>query len=195
MLLADGSEPGPVYFDLSSGSFFHESIGWWHYDGTMRRPTSTSMRGRCACGWRGEKTYPIDWEKVHEDDDPDVYDTSGPYGDWALLHMDDVADRALKLPEDLAGLLAQVRERLDRLLDEDEYVTVIKVADELEELIAGVRPGRRQAPHARTRGVHARDRRGARHDRVGGPRPPRALRAPRPLTLPTRRRTDEGPLP
>ncbi|MFC9706509.1 hypothetical protein ACFTWD_38130 [Streptomyces sp. NPDC056943] len=50
VLQADGSEPGPVYFDLGSGSSFHESIGWWQYDGTMGRPTATSMRGRCACG-------------------------------------------------------------------------------------------------------------------------------------------------
>ncbi|WP_314614649.1 hypothetical protein [Streptomyces stackebrandtii] len=77
------------------------------------------MRGRRACGWRGQKTYPIDWEKAREDDDPDAYDTSDPHGDWAL-HMDDMAGLAVKLPEDLAGLLTQVRERLDRLLlDED----------------------------------------------------------------------------
>ncbi|MEV6250713.1 hypothetical protein AB0M38_31775 [Streptomyces sp. NPDC051742] len=78
----------------------------------MRRPTATSMRGRCACGWRGKNTYPIDWEKVRADDDPDAYDTSGPYRDWTT-HMDEVAGRALPLPEDLSGLLAQVRERLD----------------------------------------------------------------------------------
>ncbi|MFC9706349.1 hypothetical protein ACFTWD_37310 [Streptomyces sp. NPDC056943] len=51
MLQADGSEPGPVYFDLGSGSSFHESIDSWHYDGTMRRPPATSMRGRCASVW------------------------------------------------------------------------------------------------------------------------------------------------
>ncbi|MFB7356024.1 hypothetical protein [Streptomyces gardneri] len=140
VLQADGSEPGPVYFDLGSGSFFHESIDWWHYDGTMHRPAATSMRGRCACGWRGEKIYPIDWEKVREDDDPDAYDTSGPYGDWAQ-HLDEVAGRAVKLPEDLADLLTQVREHLDLLLlDEDKYVTALKAADELEDIVAGVGP-------------------------------------------------------
>ncbi|MDV9186841.1 hypothetical protein R6L23_01090 [Streptomyces sp. SR27] len=140
VLLADGSEPGPVFFDLGSGSNFHQSIDWWCYDGTMRRPMATSMRGRCACGWRGEKTYTICWEKVRGDDDPDAYDTSGPYGDWAA-HMDEVAGRALLLPEDLSGLLAQVRARLDcLLLEEDQPVIVLKAADELEEIVASVAP-------------------------------------------------------
>ncbi|MGW3387860.1 hypothetical protein [Streptomyces cinereoruber] len=37
-------------FDLGSGSNFHESSDWWLYDGTFRRPTAVSMRGRRACG-------------------------------------------------------------------------------------------------------------------------------------------------
>ncbi len=28
VLPADGSEPGPVFFDLGSGSTFHESTSW-----------------------------------------------------------------------------------------------------------------------------------------------------------------------
>ncbi|WP_435191254.1 hypothetical protein [Streptomyces sp. bgisy126] len=58
VLLADGSEPKPVLFDLGSGATFHESSDWWLYDGTFRRPTAVSIRGRCACGWRGTKTSP-----------------------------------------------------------------------------------------------------------------------------------------
>ncbi|MET9252666.1 hypothetical protein [Streptomyces sp. NPDC003717] len=82
VLLADGSEPRPIIFDLGNGSNFYESIDWWHYNGDFRRPTPVTMRGRYACGWRGTKTYVIDWEKVRENDDPDAYDTSGPYQDW-----------------------------------------------------------------------------------------------------------------
>ncbi|MFC7924610.1 hypothetical protein [Streptomyces cinereoruber] len=143
VLLADGSEPKPVLFDLGSGSTFHESASWWHYDGTFRRPTAVTMRGRCACGWRGTKTYPIDWEKVREDDDPDAYDTSGPYEEWEA-HLDDVAGRAVALPEDLAGLLGKVREHLDRLwLEEDKtraYATMLKTCDRLEAIVAEVGP-------------------------------------------------------
>ncbi|MFJ8664037.1 hypothetical protein [Streptomyces sp. NPDC093795] len=139
MLLADGSEPGPVFFDLGSGGSVHESINWWNYDGTFRWPTATSMRGRCAWGRRGEKTYPIDWEQVRGDDEPDAYDTSGPYGNWKA-HIDEVAARAVKLPQDLTDLLAQVRERVDRLLLEDEYVRVLKAADELEDIVTQAAP-------------------------------------------------------
>ncbi|KOX19598.1 MULTISPECIES: hypothetical protein [unclassified Streptomyces] len=143
VLLADGSEPGPVVFDLGSSSNFHESTSWWHYNGEFRRPTATSMRGRCACGWRGTKTYPIDWERVREDDDPDAYDITDPYGDWAA-HLDGVAERAVALPEDLAGLLRRVRERLDRLwLEEDSAracATMLRACGELEAIVTEVGP-------------------------------------------------------
>ncbi|MFJ3581750.1 hypothetical protein ACIPPS_05880 [Streptomyces sp. NPDC090127] len=53
------------------------------------RPTTTSMRGRCECGWRGGNTYPIDWEQVR-DHGPDGYDTAAPQEDWNA-HTDQVA--------------------------------------------------------------------------------------------------------
>ncbi|AVI00291.1 hypothetical protein C5L38_35160 (plasmid) [Streptomyces sp. WAC00288] len=143
VLLADGSEPGPVFFDLGSGSTFHESTSWWHYDGTFRRPTAVTMRGRCACGWCGASRYPIGWEKVREDDDPDAYDASGPYTEWEA-HLDDVAERAVTLPEDLAALPGQVRERLDRMWLEDDtargYTTMLRACGELEAIVAQVGP-------------------------------------------------------
>ncbi|AVH93718.1 hypothetical protein C5L38_35005 (plasmid) [Streptomyces sp. WAC00288] len=143
VLLADGSEPGPVFFDLGSGATFHESSDWWHYNGTFRRPTAVTMRGRCACGWRGAKRYPIDWETVRENNDPDAYDTSGPYTEWET-HLDDVAERAVTLPEDLATLLGQVRERLDRMWLEDDtargYTAMLKACGELEAIVAETGP-------------------------------------------------------
>ncbi|WP_435972255.1 hypothetical protein [Streptomyces sp. Qhu_M48] len=80
VLLADGSEPGPVYIDMGSSGHIPSFTDWWVYDGTVRRPTATTMRGRCACGWRGERTFPIDWQQV-DHDDLDAYDTSGPERD------------------------------------------------------------------------------------------------------------------
>ncbi|MFB7512877.1 hypothetical protein [Streptomyces sp. NPDC056144] len=135
VLLADGSEPEPVVFDLGSGATFHESTFWGHYDGLFRRPKATSMRGRCACGWRGAPTYAIDWQEALKNDDPDAYDTTGPYADWEA-HLEVVASRAVALPEDLAGLLKQVRERLERLWDAEDttraYATMLKACRELE---------------------------------------------------------------
>ncbi|GGV18985.1 hypothetical protein GCM10010275_70740 [Streptomyces litmocidini] len=137
MLLADGTELGPVYFDLGSGGHFHESSDWWAYDGTMRRPTATTLRGRCSCGWRGRTTYPIDWEKARGDQ-ADEYDTSGPWADWEG-HMDEVAARAVSLPENVAGLLGKLRERLDEIVG-DEPLMVLKAAGELEAIVASASP-------------------------------------------------------
>ncbi|MFI8963040.1 hypothetical protein ACIGO8_13045 [Streptomyces sp. NPDC053493] len=137
VLLADGSEPGPVYFDLGSSSQVHKSTAWWAYDGTFRRPTATTMRGSCACGWRSERTYPIDWRQVDRHN-PDAYDVLGPELDWQT-HLDEVTARAVPLPEDLAGLLRQLRERLDELVD-DSPLTVVKATAELEATVAFFAP-------------------------------------------------------
>ncbi|MGA5069319.1 hypothetical protein ACPB9E_37210 [Streptomyces exfoliatus] len=133
VLLADGSEPGPVYIDMGSSGHVPSFTDWWVYDGTVRRPTATTMRGRCACGWRGKRTFPIDWQQVDRDD-LDAYDTSGP-GREGESHLDEVAASAVPLPEDLAGLLRQLRELLDELVDDDPLM-VVKAAGELEATVA-----------------------------------------------------------
>ncbi|MGW2016748.1 hypothetical protein [Streptomyces sp. NPDC001927] len=138
VLLGDGSEPRPVIFDVGSTAQMYESTSWWHYDGTRNRPTATSMQGRCACGWRGEKTYPIDWDKVRRDDDPDLYDTDGPYDDWDA-HMDQVAARQAVLPEDMAEALRLLHERMDELMDEEPLV-VLLAAEKLEQVVASTAP-------------------------------------------------------
>ncbi|GGT26698.1 hypothetical protein GCM10010222_80590 [Streptomyces tanashiensis] len=137
VLLADGSEPGPVFFDLGSGAYFHESTDWWVYDGSLRRPTATSMRGKCACGWRGERTVPLDWEQVLRAG-REAYDISGPERDWEA-HMDDVATGAVPLPDDVAGLLRTLRGRLDELVD-DEPLLVLRAAEEMEAIVADFGP-------------------------------------------------------
>ncbi|MFE7511430.1 hypothetical protein ACFU8I_09420 [Streptomyces sp. NPDC057540] len=137
VLLADGTEPGPVFFDLGSGAYFHESTDWWVYDGTMRRPAAVEIRGRCACGWRGERTVPLDWQEV-ESAGHAAYDVSTPEEEWEA-HMDDVAARAVPLPDDVAGLLRTLRERLDELVD-DEPVMVLKAAEVMGAIVADYGP-------------------------------------------------------
>ncbi|MFF7300583.1 hypothetical protein [Streptomyces sp. NPDC008265] len=58
VLLQDGSEPGPVYFDVGSGSYVPSSTEWHVHDGWCGRPKAALLRG--ACGWRGEAEYPLD---------------------------------------------------------------------------------------------------------------------------------------
>ncbi|WP_330300303.1 hypothetical protein [Streptomyces sp. NBC_00503] len=111
-VLADGSEPGPVYLDPGSGSNFHETREWWAYSGILNRPHAAGARAACACGWRGGTTYPIDWDAV---DRVSRYEPviDGPEGDWDE-HIEDVESRTVQLPAELATLLQRVE---DHLLD------------------------------------------------------------------------------
>ncbi|MGW0858718.1 hypothetical protein [Streptomyces sp. NPDC002690] len=81
VLLADGTEPGPVYFDACSGSTVHRSTDWWVYDGTLGAPVAAELRAVCSCGWRGTARYPLDWA-VADGRHPWAYDTTGPESDW-----------------------------------------------------------------------------------------------------------------
>ncbi|MFD3779717.1 hypothetical protein [Streptomyces sp. NPDC058612] len=46
VLLADGSEPGPVYFDVGSGPNVPSSTEWHAYDGRFGRPCAAVLRGQ-----------------------------------------------------------------------------------------------------------------------------------------------------
>lgn len=113
VLLPDGSEPKPVLFDTGSGSHTHESSDWWIYDGTLRAPRATELRGSCSCGWRGEARYPLDWNEV-DSNRPELFDTRGPEDDWEQ-HVKEVEGRTVPLPADLVALIDQVQARLDGL--------------------------------------------------------------------------------
>ncbi|MDX3533974.1 hypothetical protein PV721_06250 [Streptomyces sp. MB09-01] len=67
VLLADGSEPGPVYFDVGSGPCVPSSTEWHAYDGRHGRPRAALLRGSCSCGWRGMAEYPLDWTTLPTD--------------------------------------------------------------------------------------------------------------------------------
>ncbi|MBT2443926.1 hypothetical protein J7E93_28290 [Streptomyces sp. ISL-36] len=137
VLLPDGSEPRPAIFDIGSGSSFYETTDWWVYDGTLRIPRASRMRGKCSCGWRGETSYPIDWEEVLRDD-PHAYDTSAPREDWAQ-HLEDVQARTVPLPADVTDLLDQLRGRLEHLAD-DAPLAALRAVHELETIIGAIGP-------------------------------------------------------
>lgn len=125
-VLADGSEPKPMYFDVGSGGNGYRTSDWWVYDGTLRAPLATDLRGACSCGWRGAARYPVVWEDVvpHR---PYLYDTSGPEGDW-VRHIDDVEARSVPLPDALTVLLEQVEVALERLADDAPLAALRAVA-------------------------------------------------------------------
>ncbi|MFE4693300.1 hypothetical protein ACFRH6_25055 [Streptomyces sp. NPDC056749] len=131
VLLADRSEPGPVYFDTGSGPSVHRSTDWWVYDGTLGAPSATELRGACSCGWRGTVSYPIDWETVDRRR-PYLAEVSGPEDDWEA-HIAQVTSRTAPLPVDLTALLDQVETRLDALVA-DEPLAALRAAAALERL-------------------------------------------------------------
>lgn len=132
VLLADGSEPRPVFFDAGSSASFHQSSDWWIYTGELGAPLATELRGACSCGWRGETRYPLDWELVDRRA-PYLYDTSGPEGDWAR-HITEVEARAVPVPEELAALLDQVELQLDKL-SADAPLAALRAVTRLERII------------------------------------------------------------
>ncbi|MFG2979185.1 hypothetical protein ACGFYY_40150 [Streptomyces sp. NPDC048331] len=130
VLLADGTEPGPVYFDVGSGSNMPSSTEWHAYDGRHGRPRGSVLRGRCSCGWRGVAEYPLDWTALPDDRplyEADV-DLSGPIADYGA-HLSVIRDAAVPLPEELTVLLAELVRLLDGLTAEKPLVTLKALAD------------------------------------------------------------------
>ncbi|MFI9649350.1 hypothetical protein ACIHAA_24010 [Streptomyces sp. NPDC052040] len=112
-VLADGSEPGPVYLDIGGGFAGHPTSEWWAYDGRLHRPRAAACRGACACGWRG-RSHRIDWDRV-TDGRLDEVDVSGPYDDWCE-HIRAVERRTVPLPRDLDETIEQLETRLTTLV-------------------------------------------------------------------------------
>jgi hypothetical protein len=125
-VLADGSEPKPVYFDIGSGANGYRTSDWWVYDGTLHAPLATALRAACSCGWRGTTHYPITWDDAIRRH-PHLFDTSGPEHDWDR-HIADVEARSIPLPENLTSLLDRLEEELDRLASDAPLAALKAVA-------------------------------------------------------------------
>ncbi|MGW0704091.1 hypothetical protein ACWD0A_33325 [Streptomyces sp. NPDC002867] len=130
-VLADGSEPRLVYLDLGSGASMQSTREWWAYTGRFGRPKAAGFRGACACGWRGPD-YPIDWDRLGDEDDLDDADLSGPYRDWAA-HIDAVEQQTVPLPADVTDLIDLLHTRLGMLAD-DHPAAALRAVAALERL-------------------------------------------------------------
>ncbi|MFF4104277.1 hypothetical protein [Streptomyces sp. NPDC001903] len=130
VLLSDGTEPGPVYFDVGSGPDMPSSTEWHAYDGRRGRPRAMLLRGSCSCGWRGAAEYRLDWTTLAADQplyEADV-DLTGPIGDYEA-HVSVVRDAAVPLPAELTGLLTELVRQLDVLAVEEPLVVLKALAD------------------------------------------------------------------
>ncbi|WKV76517.1 hypothetical protein AW27_033690 (plasmid) [Streptomyces sp. PCS3-D2] len=136
VLLADRSEPGPVYYDVGSGSHMPSSTRWHTYDGRFSRPRAVLLRGSCTCGWRGAAEYPLDRTTLPTDQplyEADI-DLSGPIADYEA-HLSAIRDAAVPLPAGLVGLLAKLVRQLGDLAA-DEPLVALKALADLRHLIA-----------------------------------------------------------
>ncbi|WP_328741243.1 hypothetical protein OHA91_39560 (plasmid) [Streptomyces erythrochromogenes] len=130
VLLDDGSEPGPVYFDVGSGPNMPSSAEWHAYDGRRGRPRAAVLRGSCSCGWRGAAEYPRDWSALPGDEplyEADV-DLSGPIADYEA-HLSVIRDGAVPLPAELTALLTELVRQLDVLATKEPLVALKALAD------------------------------------------------------------------
>ncbi|MFD6183571.1 hypothetical protein [Streptomyces goshikiensis] len=136
-VLVGGSEPGPVYFDVGSGSDVPSTTHWSAYDGWARRPRAEALRAGCACGWRGAAEYPLDWDTIGDQPlyEADV-DLAGPLADWNA-HLSLVRDKAVPLPEPLAALLVEITEQLTATAA-DTPLAALRAAGVLERIAARV---------------------------------------------------------
>ncbi|MFB7178453.1 hypothetical protein ACFCYI_12175 [Streptomyces sp. NPDC056257] len=132
-VLVGGGEPGPVYFDVGSGSEVPSTTHWSAYDGRHRRPRAEALRAVCACGWRGAAEYPLDWQAIGDEPlyEADV-DLTGPLADWNA-HLSLVRDKAIPLPEPLAALLAEITEQLTATAT-DTPLAALRAAGVLERI-------------------------------------------------------------
>ncbi|MEV7523513.1 hypothetical protein [Streptomyces sp. NPDC091371] len=138
VLLADGSVPGPVYFDTGSGSGGPPVSQWSVYDGRWAHvPRAAALRAVCSCGWAGPE-HPLDWEAIgeaalgeggHAEADACVRDWDG--------HTAQVEATTVPLPEAVIDLLERLQGELVKLA-KTSPVAAVRAARRLEVTAAQV---------------------------------------------------------
>ncbi|WP_326687240.1 MULTISPECIES: hypothetical protein [unclassified Streptomyces] len=134
-LLADGSEPKPVYLDAGSGSHMEKTSAWWAYSGILNRPVAAQARAACTCGWRGTRRIELDWDRIGETR-PGDFDDSESYEDWSA-HIAEVEARAIPLPAEVTDGLEVLAERLHALAEQSP-TAALRAASALERLAADI---------------------------------------------------------
>ncbi|CAM5674556.1 hypothetical protein SAVIM338S_07130 [Streptomyces avidinii] len=139
VLLADGTVPGPVYFDSASGSGGEAVAQWSVYDGRRNRvPRAAALRAVCSCGWAGPE-HRLDWDAIAKAALDDAADGQADAceRDWDG-HTAHVEARAVPLPDAVTVLLERLEEEIDKLT-KTAPVAAVRAARRLE--IAAERAG------------------------------------------------------
>ncbi|MFJ5548039.1 hypothetical protein [Streptomyces sp. NPDC093225] len=146
VLLADGTEPDPVYVDAGSGPEGYPTTHWTAYDGQHGSPRARALRAACACGWRGAAEYPLD-RRALGDGPPEEHrvDLSGPLADWNA-HLSVVRETVVPLPEPLAGLLLDLSDELGDVVA-DAPLAALRAVGILRRIIAEAADEAAEAVH------------------------------------------------
>ncbi|WP_437081899.1 hypothetical protein [Streptomyces sp. enrichment culture] len=116
VLLADGTVPGDVFFDMGSGSGGQAVAQWSVYDGRfVGGPRAAALRAVCSCGWTGTER-PLDWDVIGDGElaEAGAGAADACMGDWDA-HTAEVEKSAVPLPEAVTGLLSELEQEIERL--------------------------------------------------------------------------------
>ncbi|WP_217251555.1 hypothetical protein [Streptomyces sp. AC602_WCS936] len=132
VLLADGSVPAPVFFDMSSGGGGQAVSQWTTYDGRYPRvPRAAALRAVCSCGWTGP-AHNLDWDQIG---DQPLAEAAGGTADACTqdwdTHTAEVDQAAIPLPETITNLLAQLVTEIETLA-KTSPLAALRAARQLE---------------------------------------------------------------
>ncbi|MGW1642668.1 hypothetical protein [Streptomyces lavendulae] len=115
VLLAAGTVPKPVYFDVGSGTAGRQVSQWSVYDGRPGIPRAAALRAVCSCGWKGPEQQ-LDWEAIGQQDLAEAGDGQADACERAWdAHTAAVEASTIPLPETITMLLEQLEEEIDKL--------------------------------------------------------------------------------
>ncbi|MFD0404713.1 hypothetical protein [Kitasatospora sp. NPDC127116] len=136
VLLADGTVPGPVFYETSSSGGGRSVSQWYAYDGAFDAPRAHALRGVCSCGWAGPE-HVLDWDEIGDQEmaragvGAAIECESG----WWDTHIVEVAATAVPLPKTVTDLLSQLTEEIEKL-GSTNPLAAVRAARQLE-VIAG----------------------------------------------------------
>ncbi|MEU9032679.1 hypothetical protein AB0D46_35275 [Streptomyces sp. NPDC048383] len=139
VVLADGSVPGPVFFDSGSGSSGRSVSQWSVYDGRrLRGPRAAAVRAVCSCGWAGPE-HGLDWALIGDQDLAEAGDGQADacVRDWDG-HIVAVGATTTPLPEAITLLMERLEEEIEKLT-KTAPVAAVRAARRME--VTAVRVG------------------------------------------------------
>jgi len=128
-LLTTGKEPEPIQVPVPHREgVTTPNSAWWLYDGKEGRPLAAAVKAGCACGWRSELFFPIDFADHEKTEGDDPYLVS-PYSTWRNEHIGALLGTAV--PEEVIELTGRLS-MLIAELSKTRPLAAVEAADQLE---------------------------------------------------------------